>query len=214
MTRLLFIAATLLNSAAFAQSVVWDTTFAVKSAEFQIIAGRDQNEDVYSHLIKNQSDTTTVIGAAGGIEVRDFNLDGYSDVFFSYLGNVLVYDLFLFDDQQESFRKVDGFENVSYSKPVDGHSDIYYSYQRAGCADANWISWLFEIRDYKVHELGEIEGNGCESGGQSQGITVYKIVTLDKIFPIDNFPIDTIEGYDEYKWGFIADYWKNNLGKF
>ncbi|MBK6883240.1 MAG: hypothetical protein IPH05_09915 [Flavobacteriales bacterium] len=97
------------------------------------------------------------------------------------------------------------------SQPVSGQL-LVYSYRRAGCADANWSSTLSD-RDNLVHELGEIEGIGCEEG-QAQGIVVYKIVTLDKIFEVDRLPISTIDNYDEYKWGFLAEYWAANIGRF
>jgi len=54
--------------------------------------------------------------------------------------------------------------------------------------------------------------NGCDN--KEQGITVYKVVTLDKIVPVDSLSIDIINNYEEYKWGFIADYWKANFTKF
>ncbi|MBK6371321.1 MAG: hypothetical protein IPF64_16310 [Flavobacteriales bacterium] len=103
-------------------------------------------------------DTITIRGPEGGVRFEDFNSDGFPDLVFSYLGNNRVSDLYLFDVQKESFTEVLGFRQVSDSQPVSGQLGLYYSYRRAGCADANWSSTLFEIRDNLVHELGEIEG--------------------------------------------------------
>jgi hypothetical protein len=195
--------------------VVFDTTFVLKTSDFQVIAGRrSQNDDVYTHIIKNHLDTTTIFGAAGGVDVEDFNSDGFLDIILSYLSNVRVCDLYLFDSNQETFKEVEGFHSVSDAKPIYGRTETYYAYQRAGCADANWTSTLFEIRDFRVQEIGEIEAYGCDGMEEQKGITAYKIVSPDKLIEIDRFPIDTIESYEDYKRGFIADYWKTNLDQF
>lgn len=194
--------------------VVFDTTFVSKLSEFQVIAGKNKKDDVYAYIIKNKLDTTSIFGAAGGVDVEDFNSDGFPDVIVCYLGNVRVCDLYLFDSDQVTFTEVGGFRAVSDAKPISERNDTYYAYQRAGCADENWTSTLFEIIDHKVQEIGEIEGTGCEREDQQKGITVYKIEMLDNVVEVDHLPIDTIETYEENKWGFIADYWNTNLDKF
>ncbi|HQW04853.1 MAG TPA: hypothetical protein PLV08_11600 [Flavobacteriales bacterium] len=213
MTRQMLIAMAAFSSSCYAQTVLWDTTLTVVSSSFRISAERDNNENLKIHVVKDQIDTITIRGPEGGVRFEDFNSDGFPDLVFSYLGNNRVSDLYLFDVEKESFTEVLGFRQVSDSQPVSGQLGLYYSYRRAGCADANWSSTLFEIRDNLVHELGEIEGIGCEEG-QAQGIVVYKIVTLDKIFEVDRLPISTIDNYDEYKWGFLAEYWAANIGRF
>jgi len=194
--------------------VVFDTTFVCKSTQFQVIAGRDENYDVYAHIIRNTTDTTTIFGAAGGVDVEDFNSDGFPDLILFYLSNHPIHDLYLFEPEKEVYIEVEGFDQVSDAKPILGKSNIYYAYQRAGCGDANWTSTLFIIQDFKVQEIGEIEAFDCEGMEENTGITAYRIVTPHKLVKVDHFPIDTIESYEDNKWGFIEDYWKTNLTKF
>ncbi len=194
--------------------VVFDTTFVNRSSEFQVIAGRDKKHDVYAHIIKNKFDTITIVGASGGVHVEDFNSDGFPDVILFYLSNHPVNDLFLFEPQKEVYIEVEGFNQVSDAKPIRGRIETYYAYQRAGCGDANWTSTLFEIQNFKVQEIGEIEAFDCEGMEEKKGITAYTIVGPDKLVEVDYFPIDTVESYEDYKWGFIAGYWKSNLDKF
>lgn len=194
--------------------VVFDTTFVNRSVEFQVIAGRDRKHDVYAHIIKNKTDTVTIVGASGGVEVEDFNADGFPDVILFYLSNHPVHDLFLFDSQKEEYTEVEGFDQVSDAKPISEKPGIYYAYQRAGCADANWTSTLFEIPNFKVHEIGRIEAYDCEEMEEQKGITTYRIIAPDNLVEVDHIPVDTIESYKDYKWGFIADYWTTNLTKF
>lgn len=196
------------------EMVVFDTTFLNKSAEFQVVAGRARKHDVYTYIIKNKTDTITIVGAAGGVEVKDFNSDGFPDVILFYLSNHPLHDLYLFDPQKEVYLEIEDFNQVSDARPVLNKPDIYYSYQRAGCGDANWTSTLFRIQDFKVQEIGEIEAFDCEVMEDKKGIASYRIVTPDNLVEVDHFPIDTIKSYEDYKWGFITDYWTKNLMKF
>jgi hypothetical protein len=195
------------------QEILWDTTFVVEQVNFKVIAGRTDSGG-YAHIIRDYNDTTTIDGVTGNIKILRFDNDEWPDITFSYLGNVYVADLYLFDAIRSNFRKVDGFTKVSNSKKLTSNSNYFFSYQRAGCADMNWISYLFYIDNYRVTQIGEIHGKGCESEDFNREIEISKIVTLDKIFPIETLPIDTIETYEDYKWGFIKDYWNKNFEKF
>ncbi|MFT7234063.1 MAG: hypothetical protein ACI8TA_003292 [Cyclobacteriaceae bacterium] len=105
---------------------------------------------------------------------------------------------------------------VSDSKKLTSNPNYYYSYHRAGCADMNWVSNLFYIDNFKVYQIGEIYGNGCDT----KEITISIIELFDSETglvlesKLEALPIDTIETYDDYKWGFINDYWNKNFEKF
>jgi hypothetical protein len=131
-----------------------------------------------------------------------------------YLSNHPVHDLYLFEPQKEIYKEVEGFNQVSDAKMIFKQPNIYYAYQGSGCADANWTSTLFRIQSFKVQEIGKIEAFDCEGMEEKKGITSYRIVTPDNLIEVDHFPIDTINSYQDYKRGFIADYWTSNLTKF
>ena len=177
--------------------------------DFHIISGR--NKDVYTHIIKNNKDTITITDATGGVEIRDFNNDHYPDIILCYLGNVYSCDLYLFDNQTDNFYKVAGFNHFSDCKIIDEKSNLFYSYQATGCANANWKSSLFKIDNFEIQELGRIEANECKGDNQDNKIMIMKIDSLDKVIPIDTLPI---EKYNGNKWNFISDYWANNVNEF
>lgn len=195
------------------QEILWDSTFVVDQIEFKILACRTQNGSI-AQLIKSKKDTLTIDGVSGNIEILKFDNDDFPDITFSYLGNNYTADLFLYDSKSKNYRQVDGFMEVSDSKTLTSNPNYFYSYHRAGCADMNWVSNLFYIDNFKIYQIGEIYGKGCDDEESEKEIEISKIVTLDKIFTIETLPIDTIDSYDDYKWGFIKDYWNKNFEKF
>lgn len=195
------------------QEILWDSTFVVQNIPFKVIALRTDTSS-YAQIVKNQVDTTTINGVNGNIEILKFDADEYPDITLSYLGNNYVADLFLYDKATKTYKHVVGFEEVSDAKRLKVNSNYYYSYHRTGCADMNWISDLFYINNFKVYQIGEIYGEGCDSENSDRKIEISKIVTLDKIFIVETLPIDTIETFKDYKWGFIEDYWNKNFEKF
>lgn len=202
---------TILTLASQAQEIVWDSTFIVDKIEFKVLACRTDTGS-FAQLIKSKKDTLTIDGVSGNIEILKFDNDDFPDITFSHLGNNYTADLFLYDSKSKTYKRVEGFMEVSDSKKLTSNPNYFYSYHRAGCADMNWVSNLFYIDNFKVYLIGEIYGNGCEDSERE--IEISKIVTLDKIFPIETLPIDTIESYDHHKWGFIKDYWNKNFEKF
>ncbi len=196
-----------------AQEIVWDSTFVVDKVEFKVLACRTETKN-FALLINSKTDTLTIEGVNGNIEILKFDNDDFFDVIFSYIGNLYIADLFLYDNKSKTYKQVDGFREVSDSKKLTSNSRYYYSYHRTGCADMNWISNLFYIENFKVYQIGEIYGKGCENEVSKKEIEISKIVTLDKQFIIERLPIVTIEAYKDYKWGFIKDYWNKNVEKF
>lgn len=77
----------------------------------------------------------------------------------------------------------------------------------------NWTSDLFYIENYHCIKIGSINGYECENSEIKDGIYIAKI-SGEKKSPIKELPIRTLKRYKEYKWGFIADYWKRNYGLF
>ena len=203
----------ILTFASQAQEIVWDSTFVVDEIEFKVLAC-ETDTGSFAQLVKSKTDTLTIDGVSGNIEILKFDNDNFLDITFSYLGNNYTADLFLYDNKSKTYKQVDGFMEVSDSKKLTSNPNYYYSYHRAGCADMNWVSNLFYIDNFKVYQIGEIYGKGCDLEESEREIEISKIVTLDKIFTIETQPIDTIETYDDYKWGFIREYWNKNFEKF
>jgi hypothetical protein len=143
-------------------------------------------------------------------EFSDFNGDGHRDLLISYISNIPVKDLFLFDIHERNFKKVEGFSNYPESKPITG-TPYFYSYHRSGCADMNWDSDLFYIDQFKTNLIGNISGKQCE--GEKIGILITRIDGEAKKL-IDTFPIEAIDNYPENKWGFVKEYWTKNYNKF
>jgi hypothetical protein len=204
---------TFFTFASQAQEIVWDSTFVVDQIEFKVLACRD-DKGSFAQLVKSKTDTLTIDGVSGNIEILKFDNDDFLDITFSYLGNNYTADLFLYDNKSKSYKKVDGFMEVSDYKKLIPSPNYYYSYHRAGCADMNWVSNLFYIDNFRVYQIGEIYGKGCDFEESEREIEISKIVTLDKIIVIETLPIDSIESYDEHKWGFIKSYWNKNFEKF
>ena len=140
----------------------------------------------------------------------DFNRDGNKDILLEVSDNTPGrYELFLYSQKEHTFKKVKNFYAFATPKPIIG-TKFYYSYNKAGCADETWESFLFIIDDYRPVILGYINGKGC---GIKDGIYIYR-QTGDKKKLITTLPLKTIEKYKDYKWGFIKSYWTKNYRKF
>jgi len=157
-------------------------------------------------LLKDGDTILSDIRYNNGFKFDDFNFDGYKDLIIERASNVGgIIDLLLFDTINLTFKLVDDLSK--FPSPEKITQEIYYSYAKAGCADAYWISQLFEIKNFKTVPLGEIYGQGCE--GEEKRIDIYKINSNEqqKRIPIETLPLDTIEKFQNTKWGFIKYYW-------
>jgi hypothetical protein len=195
------------------QEILWDSTFVVDKIAFKVLACRTDTKN-FAQIIKPRKDTITINDVNGNIEIIKFDSDQFPDIVFSYLGSNYTESLFLYDKATKAYKMVEGFEGVSDAKRLRTNPRYYYSYHRAGCADMNWVSNLFYIQNFKIYQIGKIYGQGCESENSKRLIEISKVVTLNKVFITETLPIDTIDTYEDYKWGFIENYWNKNFGKF
>jgi hypothetical protein len=146
-------------------------------------------------------------------EFKDIDNDGNEDIVISHMTNIPgVEDLLLFDKTQQTFVPVENFSKYPDSKSIKG-TKYFYSYHRSGCADMNWDSDLFYIVDFKTIKIGNISGRECDNIDEKDGIYIYKIRADNKVL-IETLPIDSINKYPDYKWGFIADYWTKKYDEF
>jgi hypothetical protein len=147
------------------------------------------------------------------LSFTDFNGDGYKDLLIEYMTNVpAICNLALYDKASKKFVRVNGFDR--YPEPHRlANTKVFYSYHRSGCADMNWDSDLFIIRNFKPVKLGNINGAECGDSGIKDGIYINKVVN-DKNILYKQLPINTITKYKNYKSGFIKSYWQRHYKNF
>jgi hypothetical protein len=141
---------------------------------------------------------------------KDFNEDGFIDIELHFITNVPgVNELLLFDPLSKSFKDVENFSNFPASIKIT-NTPFYYSYSRAGCADANWESYLYIFDKNKVKAKGKIRAITCE-GETDAGIYFYKMSR--EVVELINYSSIT-DLHFENKWEFIEEYWTTNSWKF
>ncbi|WP_421798729.1 hypothetical protein [Haliscomenobacter sp.] len=148
--------------------------------------------------------------ASNGFEIIDFDEDGTSDIRLHEISGVGgLSELIFFDPKNKVFKPIKGF--IQFSEPTRIKKTKYwYSYERSGCADLNWTSYLFYIKDFQAIQIGEISGRGC-SGESENGIFVYKIIQNQALL-VKKYPREA--GYYGDKWEFIEAYWNNSYQQF
>ena len=201
-----------------AQNFPIDTTLVTNGQSFTI---ETKNVDTDNFILTVNYNSQKVLvdtlftNGLSNIEYIDFDSDNYTDIVLTYLGNNSVKFLYLFDSESNSFKKINGFDNFPEVEQLRNNSKYYYSYQRAGCADMNWISNLFKIESYKLIQVGYIYGQGCDNDEYPKGIEIYKVLDNDlenlKIF--ESIPYaETIQKYSD-KWNFLDKYWNKSYTK-
>ena len=146
-------------------------------------------------------------------EFKDFNKDGYRDIYLDKGGNTPErFDLLLFLPKTKSFRQVKYFENFPAPENIS-RTKYFYSYHKSGCADMNWDSDLFYINDFKAVRLANISGSECENSGIKDGLYINKL-NGDKKILFKTLPIDAVHKFKDDKWGFIKKYWTENYKLF
>lgn len=121
-------------------------------------------------------------------------------------------DLIIYIPGIEKFQKVQHFEYFPSPQRIKG-THYFYSYHKSGCADMNWDSDLFYIHNNKAIALGNISGRQCNDRDEKAGVYIHRIRKGKEIL-ISTLPIQRIWQYKDFKWGFIAEYWKKHYKRF
>lgn len=180
----------------------------IKNYKYSVFTGLDG-----TYVIKGQDTLLHLEEFYISVEFRDFNKDGYKDLFLDLGGNTPErYDLLLFNPKELKFVAVKDFRDFPAPVMIPG-TWYYYSYHKSGCADLNWDSDLFYIKGNKVIKIGTISGRECNDSGVKDGLYVYKQKRAGKKL-YKSLPIQTIYKYKEHKWGFIKQYWERNFKDF
>jgi len=194
------------------QEVLWDTTFVVKTLSFKVVAGRTDSGS-YAQIVR-ETDTTTIDGVSARLDVLYFNNDSFPDIIVGYMGNNVTEELYLFDSLSSAYVFVEDFISFPQATSLEADTNYYYSYRRAGCADMNWQSDLFYIKNFKTYQLGSIYGQGCDFEDTPRLIEISKVDSSGKDVALETLPIEAISNFQDYKWGFIKNYWNKNLVRF
>ena len=157
-------------------------------------------------------DTIDGVGL-GNIEFPDFDNDGYPDILLTYFGNNPTYYLYLFDPIGKLYKNISNYMSFPDAVQLKSNPKYFYSYHRAGCADMNWVSDLFRIVDFKIVQIGHMDGQGCDF--KKELIQIFKVINdKEKGQLIAKLPyIKTLKNFDN-KWEFIEKYWNQNVRKF
>ena len=140
----------------------------------------------------------------------DFNGDGFNDILLDFVTNTPdERDLYLYVVASHQFVPVKNFFDFPAAERIPG-THYYYSYHHSGCADFDWDSDLFYLRDFQAIRLGNISGVGCPADDREKpAIYIHKIRNTNE-YLVKKFPIAVIERYQKNKWGFIEQYWKKH----
>lgn len=190
---------------------VWEVTKGiVDGRKFTI----QRSQEIGLCVFDSKNDTVFVDSSYNsGAKFKDFNNDGYPDIWITHSENVPgVRGLLLYDKVSKTFKEVVGFDAFPAPENISG-TKYYYSYYRSGCADMNWTSDLFYIDNYKPVKIATIDGYECADNSIKDGVYIYK-KRSEKETLIRRLPITTINKYKEYKWGFIKSYWYKNHNLF
>ena len=150
------------------------------------------------------------------VKFVDINADGYKDIrAFVFSNTPNQCENYLYDKRKRGFILL---EDCDLDIQLLKGTKYYYSYNRAGCADMNWESYLSKIENYKLVSLGYINGQGCDFQVKEnpQVIEIFKIsnTDIDQKKLVKKLPYLKYIPKFEDKWDFIKNYWKMNWRTF
>lgn len=191
-----------------------------REEELNICKEQSENGIIFETCLK-QYDLFTLKSSTGDILYKndnnpseylltDFNEDGYLDIELHFMTNVPgINELLIFDPEFKSFKEIENFSSFPSSLKIKG-TDLFYSYHRSGCADANWDSDLFYFKENIAIKIGNIHAIECDNENDN-GIYIYKVNGENKkqikLIPIEKKDFDN-------KWDFIEKYWTENYTEF
>jgi hypothetical protein len=156
------------------------------------------------------------VGYYSNVEFIDINADGYKDIRAFVVSNTPNQcENYLFNKEKMAFQLL---LNCDLNIRLIRGTNYYYSYNRAGCADLNWESYLSRIENFKLVPVGYIYGQGCdfEVKENPQEILIYKITNpfAETKILVRKLPYTKYIPTFGDKWNFIASYWQKNWRTF
>lgn len=146
------------------------------------------------------SNTNNAMDNYTSFTLKDINKDGKLDIMAELFANAGdIYDTYFFDAKTNNFRLV-----MAMNKPItslEGTKNYFYSYFSSDCAGANASSYLYQLIDFSLVNVGKIEELKCDEDSKNHKVNVYKKEKL-----IQEFSIDDYVGAEKY--------WSKNLKLF
>ena len=210
--------ALLLNSFfAVAQSTVYGVPLKacakIDGIVYKAVVNKDTSISIISNTGKSKKSIHLPIdySSVWSFKFKDFDGDGFKDIVVEFSSNTPGdCDVYLYNRALKNFTNVANIDR--YPSPIKiPDTKFYYSYHHSGCADEDWDSDLFIIKNYKAICIGNISGNACDE--KNPGVFIYRVKGKENKL-VKEFNINIIKKYKSYKWGFIDAYWKNNYRKF
>ena len=136
--------------------------------------------------------------------------NGHSDIQVFYFNDEFEQcDSYLYDKENKVFRLI---ENCKVELRKIERTDFYYTYMPTGCANNNWDSYLYKLKDYQLVPCGRIEGRGC---GEKRMIYIYRITEKKEILKEKSRYEKAIAkmGGDS-RTDFYRNYWRTNYLNF
>jgi hypothetical protein len=153
-------------------------------------------------------------GPKGGREFLDFNNDGLIELEITWIYQTNRSWLYLFDRIDSAFKRVSAFWGFPDAKTLSKGSQFFYSYVKTGCADNDWVSYLFKIQDFTTAKIAAIIGQGCEYNNSDSQIIIRKYTIENDFEQVEKLPYDQINSFSDHEWGFIKNYWRKNISRF
>lgn len=176
-------------------------TFNIDSTIFSLKLIEYEDEILFNILIDDSLILSHKYERLPYIQIEDINKDSILEIKLDFIDNNVVSYLYLFDAQNNSFRKVLNFENYSQARFIV--KNLFYSYNSTGCADLNWASNLVLIDDFSIKVLASIFVTECNN--ELNEILVKDVINEEIIY---------LETYGSDKFEFIENYWNKYYKKF
>ena len=199
----------------FSQDIRENTTIDVNGDKFTFMVLADTVDHMCVLSIKREDklilkDTLEDFHDYG--EFVDFDGDGYVDFISNRISQITWAWLYKYDTVSDSYLKIKGFEQFNDPQALDSATGYYYSYRKNGCADAAWFSDLFVLRANQAVRIARINGKGCLP--EEEAYIEIKVYLTDGTKILETLPLESIHSHENGKWGFIKDYWNENIEKF
>lgn len=148
-----------------------------------------------------------------GVEQVDLDQDGHQDIIVNLFSNTPGDELhFLFDPGARRFVPLRNADYYANTAPLEG-ANLCWSYNRAGCADYSWESWLYGIHGDSAFSLAHMEADICP-GEPRPIIRVYLSRKNQDSILMDSIPADTSMEFFGKKWDMMTTYWRKNHKRF
>ncbi len=150
------------------------------------------------------------------ITFLDINKDSYKDIRVNAFSNTPNQcDNYFYDRKSKTFNLI---KNCYLDINKIKGTEFYFSYNKLGCSDLNWESYLSKIEGFKLVNYGYMNGQGCdvEIKENPQIIEIYKVLDEnDKNNKLlEKLPYLKQISKNDDKFNFIEKYWKQNCKKF